>query len=157
MAGISKTRQSAFTLVEMMIAIFIVALVTAIAMPSYTRYMNKLKTSQVTQFMLHTSFALERYYSDHASYPATLTEAGVNQPVLDPWGNPYRYLAIDIKPPPNTGHVRRDKNMNPINSDYDLYSAGPDGRTQTQLMAHFARDDIVRAGNGGYMGKAEDF
>jgi general secretion pathway protein G len=47
--------------------------------------------------------------------------------------------------------------MNPLNTDFDLYSSGPDGRTQTQLTANFARDDIVRAGNGSYIGTAQDF
>ena len=46
--------------------------------------------------------------------------------------------------------------MNPLNTDFDLYSMGPDGQTQKQLTAAKARDDIVRAGNGGFIGKAED-
>jgi general secretion pathway protein G len=52
--------------------------------------------------------------------------------------------------------VRRDKNLNPLNRDFDLYSVGKDGQTQTQLTAARARDDIVRAGNGSFIGKAED-
>ena len=140
-----------------MLAILITALITTIAMPMYSQYRNRLKTTQVRIFMEATSLAIERYHATYSAYPATLSAAGISEPVLDPWGNPYQYLAIDIKPPPNTGHVRRDKNMNPINTDYDLYSAGPDGRSQTQLMAHFARDDIVRAGNGRYIGTAQDF
>ncbi len=46
--------------------------------------------------------------------------------------------------------------MNPVNSDYDLYSKGPDGDTQKQFTAAKARDDIVRANNGRYYGTAED-
>ena len=153
----SITRQTAFTLVETLIVVSILALLAAIAFPSYAQYTNRMKTAKAVQFLAGASIKLSRYYGDHFTYPATLSEAGINEPALDPWGNPYRYLAIDIKPPPNTGHVRRDRNMNPINSDYDLYSDGPDGRTQTQLMARFARDDIVRASNGGYIGKAADF
>lgn len=140
-----------------MIAISIMGLLTAIALPIYSQYVNRMKTTKVLIFMSATSLGLESYHAKYSTYPATLSEIGINEPVLDPWGNPYQYLAIDINPPPNTGHVRRDKNMNPINSDYDLYSDGPDGRSQTQLMARFARDDIVRAGNGGYIGKAQDF
>ena len=140
-----------------MIAICILALLAAVAMPIYNQYVNRLKTSQVLVFMKKAEMGLENYYAIKLTYPATLSEIGIQEPALDPWGNPYQYLAIDIKPPPNTGHVRRDKNMNPINTDYDLYSDGPDGRSQTQLNARFARDDIVRAGNGGYIGKAQDF
>lgn len=150
-------RQTAFTLVEILIALAIMALLAAIALPSYVQYINRMKTVKAVQFLAGTSVQLARYYGTHFSYPATLSDIGISEPVLDPWGNPYRYLAIDIKPPPNTGSVRRDRNLNPINSDYDLYSEGPDGRTQTQLTARFARDDIVRASNGGYIGKAEEF
>ncbi len=153
----SMTLQAAFTLVEILIALLIVALLAAIALPSYSQYINRAKTAKAVQFLAATSLGLESYYGKYFTYPATLSEIGISEPVLDPWGNPYQYLAIDIKPPPNTGDVRRDKNMNPINTDYDLYSDGPDGRTQTQLTAHFARDDIVRAGNGGYVGPATDF
>lgn len=153
----SITRQAAFTLVEVLIVVSILALLAAIALPSYAQYINRMKTAKAVQFLAGTSMQLARYYGDHFSYPATLSEIGITEPVLDPWGHPYQYLAIDIKPPPNTGKVRRDKNMNPLNADYDLYSDGPDGKTQTQLMAHYARDDIVRASNGNYIGKAEDF
>jgi general secretion pathway protein G len=150
------SRRHGLTLVELMIALVVTALLAVVAIPSYTRYVNRERTNKVMIFMASTSLSLEAYYAQHSSYPATLAEAGVTD-AIDPWGNPYQYLAIDIDPPPNKGKVRRDKNMNPINTDYDLYSNGPDGRSQTQLMARFARDDIVRAGNGSYIGKAQDF
>jgi general secretion pathway protein G len=150
------SRRHGLTLVELMIALFVTALLTVIALPSYSRYVNRVRTNKVMIFMASTSLSLEAYYAQHLNYPASLSEVGITDAV-DPWGNPYQYLAIDIDPPPNKGKVRRDKNMNPINTDYDLYSNGPDGRSQTQLMARFARDDIVRAGNGSYIGKAQDF
>ena len=49
--------------------------------------------------------------------------------LLDPWGNLYQYLNLsdptikDIK-----GKARKDRNLVPINSDYDLYSTGKDGK-----------------------------
>ena len=150
-------RSAGFTLVEMMIAVAIMGLLVAMAMPIYARYSNRVKVNQVTAFMTTTSLALETYHAQLGTYPATLAEIGISAPALDPWGNPYRYLPIDTDPPPKTGQVRRDRNMNPINTDFDLYSTGPDGRTQTQLTGRFARDDIVRAGNGSYIGTAQDF
>lgn len=150
-------REAAFTLVELLIVLSILALLAAIAMPIYSRYATRMKTAKAEQFLAATSIQLARYHGDHFAYPATLSEIGISEPVLDPWGNPYRYLPIDIKPPPNTGQVRRDRNMNPINTDYDLYSIGPDGLTQAQLVGQFAHDDIVRASNGNYIGVADDF
>jgi len=45
----------------------------------------------------------------------------------------------------------------PINSDYDLYSKGPDGLSLKPLTAAPSRDDIVRANNGSFIGIAADY
>lgn len=55
------------------------------------------------------------------------------------------------------GQVRKDRNLNPINSDFDLYSMGPDGATVSALTAPRSHDDLVRARNGSFFGVAEDF
>ena len=49
------------------------------------------------------------------------------------------------------------QNLNPVNSDFDLYSNGPDGVTQRNFGSGEGRDDIVRANNGGFIGVAEDY
>jgi general secretion pathway protein G len=77
--------------------------------------------------------------------------------LLDPWGHPYQYLKIaggDVK---GKGKLRRDRFLNPLNADYDLYSMGPDGDTKTNLNAKESRDDIVRANSGAFIGTASDF
>ena len=48
------------------------------------------------------------------------------------------------------------KNLAPLNSDYDLYSMGKDGASQSSLMAKVSRDDVVRALDGRFMGRASD-
>jgi general secretion pathway protein G len=47
--------------------------------------------------------------------------------------------------------------MNPINSDYDLYSVGPDGDSSPQLVSKKGRDDIVRANDGEFIGLASEY
>jgi general secretion pathway protein G len=77
--------------------------------------------------------------------------------IIDPWGKPYQYLRIDGGTTLGLyGKRRRDKNANPVNSDYDLYSMGRDGKTTAQFTAKNARDDIVRANDGEYLGLAEN-
>lgn len=148
--------QAGFTLVELMIAVAIIAALTAIAIPSYQAYVERARRAQAMADISTIAVAIERHYTNHFSYPATLAALGAGLPVADPWGSRYQYLAIEVVPPPSTGDVRRDKNLNPLNSDYDLYSMGPDGQTQKQLSGLKARDDIVRAGNGGYIGVASE-
>lgn len=150
-------RSAGFSLVELMISVIIMGLLTAIAVPIYMKAETKIHGNDAVAFLTSTAQKIEEYYAQHSTYPASLSEIGIKEPALDPWGNPYQYMPIDTKPPPKKGKIRRDKNMNPLNTDFDLYSFGPDGRTQTQLTANFARDDIVRAGNGSYIGTAQDF
>ena len=54
-------------------------------------------------------------------------------------------------------HPRQDQFLRPVNSDYDLYSMGPDGETQFNLSSGKGRDDIVRALDGAYVGIAGQF
>lgn len=144
------------TLVELMIAFVVLATLAAIAVPSYQQYIEQAKRGQAISDISKISMVIERFYSLNQTYPPDLAALGADIPAADPWGNAYVYLAIAVTPAPSVGAVRRDKNLNPLNSDYDLYSMGPDGQTQKQLTAAKARDDIVRAGNGGFIGLASE-
>jgi len=155
MNTMNHRRQSAFTLVEMMITVGVVGALATIAIPSYQGYVEQSKRTRAITDIATISLYLERYYTVNFSYPPSLAALGGDQP-NDPWGNPYRYLAIDIVPPPNLGAMRKDKNMVPLNSDYDLYSMGPDGLSRPPLTAAHSRDDIVRAANGGFIGPASE-
>jgi general secretion pathway protein G len=55
------------------------------------------------------------------------------------------------------GKVRKDRFLVPINSTYDLYSMGADGRSVGPLTAAMSRDDIIRANDGAYVGLAEGY
>jgi len=74
---------------------------------------------------------------------------------LDPWGNPYQYLNLFNKK--GKGGNRKDKKLNPLNSDFDLYSMGKDGATHTQISIGAGRDDIIRANDGSFIDKAEKY
>ncbi|MEE8106831.1 MAG: prepilin-type N-terminal cleavage/methylation domain-containing protein [Planctomycetota bacterium] len=55
------------------------------------------------------------------------------------------------------GQARKDHFLVPLNSDYDLYSKGPDGKSSPPLTAEASRDDIIRANDGAYFGLASDY
>jgi general secretion pathway protein G len=55
------------------------------------------------------------------------------------------------------GQDRRDRLFKPLNTDYDLYSLGKDGKTQQKLDHPDSLDDVVRALNGAYVGLALEF
>ena len=98
--------------------------------------------------------AVETYEMNYDAPPASLDALG-KAGMLDPWGRPYVYLSFTgLK---GKGGMRKDKNLVPINSDYDLYSVGPDGDSVPPLTAKPSRDDIVMANNGGFIGVASDY
>ena len=93
------------------------------------------------------------YFIYNKAYPNSLNEIGFGH-LLDTWGNPYQYLRIDGGNIKGKGKLRKDRFLVPINSDYDLYSMGEDGKSQTPLTAKASRDDIIRANDGAYFGPA---
>jgi general secretion pathway protein G len=52
---------------------------------------------------------------------------------------------------------RKDRFLHPLNTDYDLYSMGADGKTSAPLTAKASHDDIIRANDGQYIGVAANF
>lgn len=148
--------QSAFTLIEMMIVLVVFATLAMISIPAYQKYVERLKVNQAMAEISSLSLDLTKYYSGHFTFPATLAGLGVTVP-NDPWGTPYRYLPIDITPPPKIGQVLKDRSLHPVNSDFDLYSMGPDGQSSTQLAAKVSQDNIIRGGNGSFIGSASDY
>ncbi len=52
---------------------------------------------------------------------------------------------------------RRDRYMFPLNTDFDLFSLGPDHATSTSLGEPAGLDDVIRANNGGFFGVAANY
>jgi general secretion pathway protein G len=152
--GASPRAQGGVTLFELVLVVAILGILAAIAVPGYQRHMDQVKIVQAKTDIVAIESALERYFADHSAYPDTLAQAGMGG-ALDPWGNPYQYL--NIATTKGKGQVRKDRNLVPLNSDYDLYSMGKDGKSQSPLTAKASRDDIIRANNGNFVGLAADY
>ncbi|WP_317933381.1 prepilin-type N-terminal cleavage/methylation domain-containing protein [Halioxenophilus sp. WMMB6] len=142
-----------FTLLELLLALAIGAVLAALATNSYQRYRERVDLALAIADITTISQLLERYYVVHGSFPASLEEAKIG--LFDPWGNPYQYTNIALAK--GKGDLRKDKNLVPINTDYDLFSAGKDGQSRSPLTAKVSQDDIIRANNGSYIGLAGDF
>jgi general secretion pathway protein G len=141
------------TLVELLIAIAIIGILAGIAIPLYVGYAENARVQSAIADIRSISLVIDEYRTDRDSLPTTL--ADINYATfLDPWGNPYQYLSIPLH-----GHAqcRKDRFVVPINTDYDLYSMGKDGKSQPPLTAKDSRDDIIRANDGSYIGPAEGY
>lgn len=147
-------RARGLTLIEIVVVVAIVAVLATIALPAYRGYRERVLVDQARKDIVIMSTAAAQFWHDARAYPDDLAQIGLAGK-LDPWGRPYQYL--NLEDPRNRGQARKDHSLVPINSDFDLYSMGPDGQSSPPLTARASRDDIVRANNGSFVGVAADY
>ncbi|AMJ56405.1 MULTISPECIES: type II secretion system major pseudopilin GspG [Stenotrophomonas] len=127
MSAIAR-RQGGFTLIEIMVVVVIIGILAALVVPKVMGRPDQAKVTVARGDLKAIASALEMYRLDNRSYPDTQQglEALVQRPPtgadnwnpegylarmpVDPWGNPYLYLAPGSK------------------GAYDLWSHGADGR-----------------------------
>jgi len=152
----SQSTGAGFTLVELISVVAIIGILAALAIPAYGAYITKAQIGRTIAEIRTLEKEITIYQTDEGHLPNTLQDIG-RDALMDPWGTPYQYLRIadgDIK---GKGKLRRDRAINPLNTDYDLYSMGPDRKTSTNLNAKDSLDDIVRARDGAFIDLADKF
>ena len=124
-----RLREEGFTLIEIMVVIFIIALLAALVVPKIVGRTEEAKRTAALTQIREFENALSLYHLDNGSYPTTEQGLGalVKKPTLppepnsykpggyiskipkDPWGHPYIYLS------PGT------------HGEFDIMSYGADG------------------------------
>jgi general secretion pathway protein G len=159
-ASDKASRQSAvagFTLLEILVVVAILSILAYIAIATYQGYQTKSKNSAAAAQVMKLSMAITNYWAENGVYPDDLSQIPGGQQ-LDPWQHPLQYLKIEGADKKDWhGACRRDRNLNPINTDFDLYSMGADGQTAKQVNNKVSLDDIIRARDGSFIGLAGDF
>ena len=130
--GIRRSRQSGFTLIEIMVVVVILGVLAALVIPNIVSRPDQAKVAVAQADIKAIASAMEIYRLDNGVYPTTEQglEALVREPAeeplprnwnrdgylkklpRDPWGNPYQYEQ------PGSQNL----------TGYDLYSLGADGR-----------------------------
>jgi len=127
-------------------------IVGSFAVPAFNGYVERSRVARAVSDIGTMSLKLHRWQRDVNILPENLAQAGIFG--VDPWGRPYVYLrAADA----SRAQLRKDDERVPLNSDFDLYSLGPDGVSALALPAAPSRDDVVRAANGAYIGIAANY
>ena len=157
-----------------MVVVAIIGILATIVGPIYSDYIDRVRTVQAVRDISAISKSIAVYAASNGDrYPDSLAEINMDG-MLDPWGNPYQYLNLSKSKNENenengngkgkgkgqdvnVGKARKDHNLVPINSDYDLYSMGKDGASVSPLTAKASREDIIRANNGRFIGRAADY
>ncbi len=220
-------RESAgFTLVELMIAISVIAILSTIALPMYQDALTTARTQKAVMELKTISTSVDTFrQANIMRLPITLYQVGFGGR-RDPWGTPYCYLnyeagtgdglewairtglvnpsailrrpaagapvagpstiggfflhevlgpeapgvaPVEGAPAPvvveRTVHInvavdsvrRRDRYAFPLNTDYDLFSIGPDRSSATSIGHALSQDDVIRANDGGFFGRASKY
>ncbi len=139
-----------FTLVELLAVVGIIGSLVALGVPASQ---DAIQRARVARAIVELR-AISKNLDLQDSLPDNLT---VLAPSLrDPWGNPYQYNKF---PPFNKvpKDARRDRFLVPINTTYDLYSIGKDGKTSPALTAGPSQDDVIRANDGAFFGLASKY
>ena len=125
-----QQRQQGFTLIEIMVVVVILGIFAALVVPQVMSRPDQAKVTVAQGDIKAIAAALDMYRLDNHVYPSTQQglEALVKKPSgmpaaknwnkdgylkrlpVDPWGNPYQYLAPGSQGP------------------FDLYSLGADGK-----------------------------
>jgi general secretion pathway protein G len=148
-------KRTGFTLVELMVVIAIIGTLAGIAVPIFTNYMERARVARAKSEIRTIEKEIVSFSLERDRLPIDLAEIGL-QGMLDPYGNPYQYQPstyIDKKgKEKKSPGARKDHNLVPVNTDFDLYSMGKDGESKAPFTAKASRDDIVRANNGQFIG-----
>ncbi len=141
-----------WTLVEVIIAIAVVATLSTIGVVMSRTSVHSSRMVKAIAEIKTIQMDIDNYYEMYGDYPLSLEDAG-HGGRLDPWNNPYEFLNYDTAN--KKKGIRKDKNLKPLNSDYDLFSTGPDGKWKESLSSKTSRDDIIRANDGEFVGLAD--
>jgi len=153
-ASASTARGRGFTVVELTLAVAILGVLTSVAYASYQGFRERAQVADAVSTIATIAALIEQHRAERGALPASLGDVGAGGH-RDPWGKPYLYVShVD---PGTRGQWRKDHNIVPINSDYDLWSDGKDGASAAPLTAAPSRDDVVRANNGRFIGLASKY
>lgn len=88
-----------FTLIELMVAVVVVGILLAVALPSFMDSIRKGRRSEAFAALAALQQAQERYRGNNATYASTLTSLNITTPT-----GPSGYYALSIAAPTATGY-----------------------------------------------------
>ncbi|KZM47489.1 type II secretion system major pseudopilin GspG [Labrenzia sp. OB1] len=120
-------RKAGYSLVEMLVALAILALIAGIAGPKAIAFLGRSKTKTAELQIQELGTSLELYYLDVGRYPAE--SDGLNALISAPssasqWNGPYLENEASLIDPWDRPYLYRSPGQK---GEYDIYSLGRDG------------------------------
>ena len=143
-----------FSAIELLIVVAVILIIAAIAIPNLVSAINITKGARAVADIADLEDEIALYQSINNVLPDDLSRVAPPG-LLDPWGNPYQYFnhATGL----GNGQSRTDRFNVPLNTDYELYSEGRDKLSSSSITDSASLDDIIRAGDGSYVGLASRY
>jgi len=121
-------RSKAFTLIELMVVLLILAMLTTIAAPRVTKYLRKAKTETAKVQVEALSGAVDSFHLDIGRFPSSAE--GLKALLAAPsdaakWDGPYIKKSESLVDPWGHAYLYRIPGQH---GEYDLYSFGADGK-----------------------------
>jgi len=95
-------RQRGFTLVELMIAVAVIGILAAVALPSYSQYLVRSNRAAAQAYLVELSQAQAQYMADSRSYAGSVEDLGLEVP--DHVGAKYA-IEIELEDGPPKGYT----------------------------------------------------
>jgi general secretion pathway protein G len=101
---IPRGRQSAFTMIEMLIVMAIIALLLTLSLPKYFQGVDRSKEAVLMENLRSTRDVIDKFYSDNGRYPEALSELVEKKylralPVDPVTGSTLTWIVIPPEPP----------------------------------------------------------
>ena len=124
-----RSRRNAFTLIELLLVLVILAVLAAVVVPKFTNRSEQARITAAKTDISSIETALDAFEVDNGRYPSTdeRLDALVSAPAnLTNWHGPYIKRGVPTDPWGNAYVYRYPGANNP--NGFDLFSMGPDGR-----------------------------
>ncbi len=131
-------RERAFTLVEIMIVVAIIAVLAAIAVPAFARARQRARVSKFLNALRIATGAFEQYASEHGSYPPDVNRAITPTGMQSYFGEKLDWTA----PTPIGGSWDWDVNVFGVKAGVSVVAPDMTDAEMTEIDAEFDDGDL---------------
>ena len=93
--------KNGFTLIEVLIAVAIIGIIAAIAMPSYSRFLIDARRTDAITFLSEVAGEQQRYFTENNQYAADMKELGYGDAAT--FNSPEGHYVVSVSNPGSTG------------------------------------------------------
>ena len=125
----SHTRQSGFTLLELLVVMTIIGILAAIAVPALRDSPQRAREATLKEDLFAMRSVIDQYHGDKGSYPADLqtlvTEGYLRKIPVDPMTKSAETWVVAMEEAPSSDSATPDTGTPPTPGVIDVHSASP--------------------------------